>query len=441
MYICRVLKLHEVILSVLIILLIFFNSCNTDNEDFTLGSNFVEKSTKIIQVDTFSLELSTVIVDSLITSATGVILAGYHENGIFGKITANSFFRIGLPDQTFYYINDDDIYDSLTLEMPYSKYCYGDTNAIQEIEIYKLQERLVRTEIPDYYNNSSINIYDYPIGELAYYPRPNRDSTVEIRIDDLLGKDLFDKMKHNAEEVSSNSDFEEYIYGFAIIAKQIQSSSIIGFDCSDLKFNLYTSNIDVEKDAVIYEFPSSYLGYQFNQIICDRSGTILENLNSQKDQLDSYSADDKSFVQAGLGVLTKIKFPYLNNALFDESKLILSVELILKPDIESYESGFPESLFLYETDKYHEFDINKDENYISSSVFNLDEMYHEETYYSFDITNFLQVQIDDNYIDNERCLLVTVPLAEYNTSLESFIVSADKDVNKKPILNITYLEI
>lgn len=441
MYIYRVLKLHEVILSVLMILLIFIISCNTDNEDFTLGSNFVENTTKIIQLDTFSLELSTVIVDSLITSATGVILAGYHENGFFGKITANSFFQIGLPDQTFIDINDDDIYDSLTLEMPYSKYCYGDTNAIQELEIYKLRERLVRTEIPDYYNISNLNIYDNPIGELAYYPRPNRDSTVEIRIDDLLGKDLFEKMKNNAEELSSNSDFEEYIYGFAIIAKQIQSSSIIGFGGSDLKFNLYTSNIDEEKDDVVYEFPSSYLAYQFNQIICDRSGTTLENLNSQKDDLDSYSAGDKSFVQAGLGVLTKIKFPYLNSILFDESKLILSVELILKPDIESYVNGFPESLLLYETNEYHEFNINNDESFISYSTFKLDEMYHEETYYSFDITNFLQVQIDDNYIDNERCLLLTVPLADYNTSLESFIVSTNKDLNKKPILNITYLEI
>ncbi len=436
----RALNLRDVNLFVLI-LLIFFISCNTDNEDFTLGANFVENTTKIFQVDTFSVELSTVIVDSLITSATGVILAGYHENGNFGKITANSYFQIGLPDQTFIDINEDDIYDSLTLEMPYSKYCYGDTNAIQEIEIYKLKEKLVRTEIPDYYNTSNISNYIFPIGTLAYYPRPNRDSTVEIRIDDLLGEDLFEKMKHNAEEVSSNSEFEEYIYGFAIMANQIQSSSIIGFYGPDLKFNLYTSNIDEQKDGVIYEFPSAYMGYQFNQIKCDRSGTVLENLNSQKDELNSYLADDKSFIQAGLGVLTKIKFPYLNNIFFDDSKLILSVELILKPDIDSYENGFPEILYLYESNKYNEFDIDKIENFISSSAFNLDEMYHEETYYSFDITNFLQVQIDDNYIDNERCLLVTVPLAEYNTSLESFIVSADKDVNKKPILNITYLEI
>lgn len=439
MFVHKVFKVHEIILSVLVLIGLF--SCNSEDEDLTLGANFVDNSTKFIQVDTFSIEFSTIIVDSLTTSATGILLAGYHEDGDFGKINSNSFFQIGLPTQTNIDIEVDDRFDSLTLVLPYSSYYYGDTNVIQEINIYRLKEKLVNTDVTNYYNTSKIELFDDPIGKFNYFPKPNRDSTIEIRIDDLLGEDLFNKMKYNEEEVSSSEEFEEYIYGFAIIPNQIQSSAIIGFAGSDIKFNLYSSRIDEEIEEIIYQFPSTDLTYQFNQINIDRIGTVLESLTSQSDELKSTLLNNKSYVQAGTGVLTKIRFPNLNCMLFDEDQLILSIELIIKPDIVSYDGNFPESLSLYETNKYNDLEITSEDKFVTVSSFNLDEMYHLDTYYTFDITNFLQEQIDDGYIDNDRCLLLTVEYSEFNTTMDRFIANTSNDPENKPRLKITYLEI
>ncbi len=435
-FIFRLLKLQKGYVLMLTILLLYFFSCNNSDEDFTLGKDFIDNTTEIIHVDTFSLELSTVKIDSVITSATETILVGCYVDGNFGRVIAQSYFQIGLPST--FDIQSDDRFDSLTLVMPYSTYYYGDTNAIQQIDVYRLSEKL---DISYYYNTSEVDYFSSSIGQKRYYPRPNRDSIVEIRIDDFLGQDIFEKMKYETEEVSSSEEFQNYIYGFVVVPNESESSSIIGFNNVDLKVKMYTSRVEEDIEEIIYHFPSSSVNYQFNQIKSDRTGTVLENLIFQEEELISSTTNNKSYVQAGIGIVTKIKFPYLESIFFDENDLILSVELRIKPEIESYEGNFPESLALYETNQNNNVVIElQDEDGASViSTFNLDDMYHLDTYYSFDLTDFLQEQLDEGYIDNERGLLITVPAPEYNSSLERLIISNDKGIDKRPVLKITYL--
>ena len=97
---------------------LFFSACNADNEKFTLGTEFIESQTELNLIDTFSVSFSTVIFDSILTNGTGNILIGNYENNVFGKITCNSYFQIGVP----YTIDglDNDTYDSLKLFIIYN---------------------------------------------------------------------------------------------------------------------------------------------------------------------------------------------------------------------------------------------------------------------------------------------------------------------------------
>jgi len=422
----------------LILLIYILPSCTSDN--LILGENFIDNTTQVVEVDTFSLVMSTIIADSVQTSATGTILTGYYDDGDFGKLSAQGFFRVGLPTATDIEIEESDIFDSATLVLPYSNYTYGDTNQIQKIDIYKLSEDLVNNDITYYYNSSDLGFEENSIGSIEYVPRPYRDSIIEIRLDNALGEDLFEKLKYEAEEVSSNEEFLDYLYGFTIKTDKSQSSSIVGFNNYYVKLKLYTSRVKEEKEEIIYEFPSADQPYHFSRLLSDRSGTILEDLITQKDELNSNIVDDRAFIQGGTCVLTKITFPYLNSFLFDEDDIITSVEIILKPDNESYDTDLPESLSIYETNKFNEFDIGDEYSFISSSIFNLDEQYHLDTYYYFNITDFIQEQLDDGYIDPEKGLIVSLSSSSLSSTFEKLLLSSSNDPEKKPKLKITFLK-
>jgi Domain of unknown function (DUF4270) len=423
---------------IILLLIYLLQSCNSD--ELILGENFIDNTTQVVEVDTFSLAMSTIIADSVQTSATGTILAGYYEDGDFGKLSAQGFFRVGLPTATDIEIEEADIFDSITLVLPYSGYTYGDTNQIQKIDIYKLNEDLVKDDISYYYNYSDLSFDNNSIGSIEYLPRPYRDSIIEIRLDDAIGDDLFEKLKYETEEVSSYDEFLDYLQGFTIKTDQSQSSSIVGFKNYNIKLKIYTSRVQEEKEEIVYEFSSSDQPYHFSRLLSDRSGTILQDLIAQKDELSSNLVDDKSFIQGGTGVLTKITFPYLNSLYFDEDDIITSVEIILIPDNESYETDLPESLSIYETNKFNEFDIADDNSFISTSIFNLDEQYHLDTYYYFNITDFIQDQLDNGYIDPEKGLIVSLSSSTLSSTFEKLLLSSSNDPEKKPKLKITFLK-
>ena len=98
-------------LSVLIIFIscLFFKACDKNPAKFTLGEEYIESQTDLTLIDTFSVSLSTVILDTVITSGTGSMLIGSYRDDIFGKITSHSYFQIGIPDS--FDVEDDDIYD------------------------------------------------------------------------------------------------------------------------------------------------------------------------------------------------------------------------------------------------------------------------------------------------------------------------------------------
>ena len=418
--------------------LVVLLSCNDDIEDLSVGKEFTQNTTDIIQVDTFSVELSTVKMDSVVTSATGYILVGCYDDGNFGRITAQTYFQVGLA--SFVGLKQDDRFDSLTIVMPYSNYYYGDTNAIQELEVYSLSEDLSDEDVSSYYNTSEVDYFNSILGQKRYYPRPTRDSAIEIRISDLLGKDILEKMKSEAEEVSSDEEFQKFIKGFVVIPNKSESSSVIGFNTEDLMLKMYTSRIEEELEEIEYNFRVAATQYQFNQIQSNRAGTLLGNLVTQDEDIASSYIENKAFVQAGTGIVTKVKFPFLESILFDEKDIILSVELIIKPEIESYDGNFPESLAMYETNQKNRVVQGlTDKNGASViSTFVLDEYYHLDTYYKFNITDFINEQIKDGYIDKDRSLLITVPSPDYSTTLERLIISDSKTEDKAPV-EITYM--
>ena len=65
--------------------IMLITSC-TKQSEFEIGKDFIESETRLQVVDTFRVDLSTIIQDSLRTSATNVALVGNLKDDIFGSI-------------------------------------------------------------------------------------------------------------------------------------------------------------------------------------------------------------------------------------------------------------------------------------------------------------------------------------------------------------------
>ncbi len=80
----------------LVIVTISINSC-TQSDNFTIGQEFVESQTNLKILDTFKIDMSTVLYDSLATSGTGVAFVGDYNDSDFGTIKSKSYFELAFP--------------------------------------------------------------------------------------------------------------------------------------------------------------------------------------------------------------------------------------------------------------------------------------------------------------------------------------------------------
>jgi len=97
--------------------------------------------------------------------------------------------------------------------------------------------------------------------------------------------------------------------------------------------------------------------------------------------------------------------------MLDRGKIV-EARLSLSPLENSFrESGLPDQLVLYATDKLNRKTslVLDDAGASVVSTLNLDEMYFENTHYVFDVTQFLTSELEDSYVDPRHGLLVMLP--------------------------------
>ena len=77
-----------------LLLSVFLFSCK--KVDIKFGDQLLDNGyTQIIKVDSFSADLSTIHLDSFVTSNSGVSLIGGYTGQYFGKITTDIYTVIG----------------------------------------------------------------------------------------------------------------------------------------------------------------------------------------------------------------------------------------------------------------------------------------------------------------------------------------------------------
>ena len=418
-------------------------SC-TKTSEFTMGKDFVESQTKLQVLDTFKVDLSTVLLDSLVTSSTKLAFVGSYKDDTFGSVKCETYFDLAY--QSFGDIDEKAVFDSAAFVLHYSGKSYGDTTARMTLSIHKLTEKITSFDntYKYIYNNESFDSEPEAIGNVSFYPTPrsSSDTTVSIHVNEL-GNELFNLILTKDQNVSSEEWFSDYLKGFLLKSGTEENKSVVVFtaDESHLVLKLYY-HLDLEEpEKKVISITMGAANHQFNNIVNDLSGTPIYRIKQEGNEISSTETDNKVYMQGLTGFISKIRFPSLGNILMDERWKILKAELVIKPVKGSYDSfRLPKNLHIYDTDRENRLKSvltnNKGDQLVAD--FRFDELYDETTSYTFDITNFINNELADARFDYEHGLLVALSQDELRSSLDRLVIEGKNPPVKLRIYYLTY---
>jgi len=396
-----------------IIWMIIF-ACNEKDKEFYIYSDLINNQTYIVKLDTFTCENSTIFLDSFVTSGNEKMLIGYYYDTLIGSINCLSVFQIGLPSS---YPSYYDQLDSASLIIKTDGYSFGDTTYSCFYEVYSLRE------YPDieigsgyYYNTTNINV-KARIGSKKFKPYPNIDKELSIPIDYIFASELFYGLIEQNDYFQSNENFLKFLPGLVIKSDSIHTKSIIRYLASsnNVLLRLYIKQKELINESYTIDFPIINTSYQFNII----KGNSIKNINN------ILKINNISFIYSGLGIFSRFDFPHLNYLLLEGNFKVLKAVLNFKPYVQYTNTNeLTDSLVfgrINNQNKIESFFYDSQGNYLMPEL-NIDKLYNENTWYSIDITTFVNTGFNKRWFNPEEGIFVCFHPANLYTSFKCMYI-------------------
>lgn len=194
--------------------------------------------------------------------------------------------------------------------------------------------------------------------------------------------------------------FEQYFNGLVVVPDPTVCRSALAFSVGDsasaliLHYRIEDAYAE-ESECVI----SPNTDKQFYHVDHDRSGTEMDGLPTKKFEVASADLGNRGVLFGGIGWYSRLQFPHLNNILeLGERVSIESAYLRIYPEVGSWsaDNPLPDSLYLYIVDENNVvtdavMDYLGEE--VQSGTLYEDDTYRENTYYSFDVSEFMQEEL------------------------------------------------
>jgi hypothetical protein len=423
----------------LFLLITAASSCYDENS--TYGERLVSSSFRNVRVDTSTVRVTSVLIDSLETSGKGIALTGEYTHPLWGKILSSAFIPYERPS---YNTEADEtvVLDSLVLLLSPNGYFVGDTTMPLTVRIHQLTEKISLNDNGYLYNKSSVAYDEAPLAVYTFKPKPGNPDFLEIRLSDALGHDLLTKF-HARDQAISSDRFEDYFRGIAIIPEGEFNQTVLAFSVADtataisLRYHI-TDELENNQELLFKAKTET----QFNRIIHDRTGTLMENYPFRQVEIPSDSLGNRGILMCGTGWYVRLEFPYLNN--FREQGEYVEIEqayLKIYPEPGSYSTynTLPDSIYLYIADENNVVtDAVKDYlgEEVQTGILMKDDTFDENTYYYFDVSDFIQQEsgASGRYKHN---LQLVYNAYDYTGTLKNLTIGDQK--GRTPItLQITY---
>lgn len=436
----------------IVIMLLALLSCTDQDAPFDIGADKVEIKTRMQFTDTFTVHTYTVMMDSIKTSGLDVpqmVIGKYHDPE-FGTITANTYFRVVMPN-TSLDIDNKAVFDSLKVFMKYNGYYTGDTTQVFSIAAHRLNAIMKPSSDGHFYNNDTISAFTGLFGHGSFYPRPNSSDTVWINLDPAFGSELFDLMKESDDRVRDNQNFLSYFRGM-MLTYDTGNQAVLGFQFPSVN----NPNLSKPTMRLYYHYPTGYTtvykyfdftpqsddyDLMFNHFELHNPVVDFPGELSQKVPAASYPKGC-TYVMSGIGLVTRVEIPYLQQLLSVYNNIkILDATLELEPLRNTYaDIALPENLSLYTSNDRNHFLAGIANKYGDEQIASLqiDKLYQEETWYRFDVGGFLESKLTEETDQVPAMLLCVTPDYLYKT-VDRVIFGSQQHPENKVKLKVYYL--
>jgi len=396
----------------IICLLLLITSCKKEG-DFNLGAS-PNAPLGAQFTDTLTLTNQTFLLnDSLVSSRPGYLSFGaYSGPGVTGAIYAEAYSSLGL-----YSSNID--YSGVTIDSSnlylYYEYAYGDTLSGQDFAVHQVTTQM-DVSVP-YQTTTSFVSYDPTVGgsKSGIKPRPIHNPTMSIPLTNAFATTLL-----SAADDKSNTDFKSNYYGIVIKSNNNSTGSVIRAGFTNSTSSTYTTSTKLaiyfkragKKDSAIFVLTQGMPS--FNRVLADRSGTSISSLVYNTDNITDVATNNKCYVQAGTGIVTKVTLPYLSNlATIDGSSVIINKATLVAPiDETSNYLGYrpvrelglielnPDNTFKYRSNQlaYVFASVPTDQGYYPPVTWSATDV--KTTEYRFDITRYVQFLLKGTYAND-----------------------------------------
>lgn len=366
-----------------LLLLVIVAGCEWGDRDITLVRPDTD-NLQVVYTDTVTILRSTVMKDSLYSSS-GSILAGRYKDDLLGAIEAKGFLLASAAAGIS--LQERAVYDSLVL-VTKCNYAYTDTTRRFTVSVHELLDDITKDH---FFNTSSAAYVSTPLAVKEFLPRPRSNDSLRIRLSDQLGRRLFTEGRAN--NIKSQEALMKYFKGFVLTAGQPDKAGFVGFVKENTSIQLYY-HVDGPDGKSKYSSQLT-VGHFFNQVKNDRSGTDFKDLVTSRNRLSSTTTDGVSVVQSGVGLMTRLDFPFLHQFGFDLGKVIvnrafLRIQLPRNPEVPYMAP--PARIGLYTTGANNDWDLSSPA--IVTGGFE-DDLVYNERYYKLDVSSLMMQLVQE----------------------------------------------
>ncbi|HIY89405.1 MAG TPA: DUF4270 domain-containing protein [Candidatus Bacteroides pullicola] len=416
-------------------------ACVDENSD--LGHTLVDSSFYNVYVDTCTVDISTVLEDSIVTRGDSICQIGHYRDDTWGAVTATYYAEYSTasftPDEDCSYT-----LDSLVLVMKHSGHYWGDTLTRPGIRVYRLATPIELADDDDLYNHSTWVTESTPLFSFTYRPRPGEARVQEIRLPDAWGQQLLDDLVNQEEYFDSQEDFKREFPGLAFVPDE-NAQCISGFLINDssLCLTLHYHEVGIQRTEKELTF-SVNTDCAYTGIRHDRTGSPLSRVRSGiENYVHSTDLGHRAYLQGLTGYYNQLEFPYLNE--LQDAGQIVSIEsatLYLYPLKGSYNrtNQLPEDIRLYITDENNvleDYVYGSDGVTVQTGNLTVDEVFGRDTYYSFDLTEFIRNNFGTWGINRQK-LLMNMNSSDAATTFNQVVFTNDPDTERKCRLDVRF---
>lgn len=318
-------------------------SVSLDNSNENMG---------IVVVDSMTINTSTFQLLDMPSAGTGTLLVGKSTQPKIGSLKSSSYFLVQLQTLT----NDipaNAVFDSINLVLRpnRARYFYGDTTKTQSIAVHRVTEEIVLKDItnsidnyntpvyvsgPTIFNNQKFNFDATALGSQSFSPRIRSIDSISIKLNQSLGQEIYDMVRTNDINVTSNESFQKYLKGLVLVPGD-QNTVVLGLS-DTLKVNVNYSYFGADgfKKQGAKVITAGGKSYQYNNIEYDRTGTAYAALNATNREISSSATNGELLIQSGAGLVAKMTIPSLNDFMHEENLAVNKVELIVETTGNNY---------------------------------------------------------------------------------------------------------